>query len=375
MVKPSGRVLRIGLLTAHASRANGGVFEAVKEHARLLRLLGHEVHVFAVEDTEAEHDRGCFGDTPVHLARHVGPAQIGFAPGLDRLLRDAGLDMLHLHGIWTAASYHGARWARRSGRPYVISPHGMLDPWILRRSRAKKAVASILFERAGWSRATAFVTLTEDEAADAKRTARARAVVVIPNAVAPLASDKKSGAHRAIAFLSRVHEKKNLPALVAGWRASAAPAAGWRLRIAGWGAEADVTALKTAIRDDPTIEWLGPVFGEAKARLLSDATFLALPSFSEGLPMAILEAWAAGTPTLMSACCHLPEGYAAGAAFDCGTTPDSVAAAINRAVALDADAWRAMGAAAAALARERFSPLVVAHQWDDLYSDLLKARV
>jgi poly(glycerol-phosphate) alpha-glucosyltransferase len=35
----------------------------------------------------------------------------------------------------------GLQWARRTGKPYLISPHGMLDPWITGRGRAKKALA------------------------------------------------------------------------------------------------------------------------------------------------------------------------------------------------------------------------------------------
>ena len=34
-----------------------------------------------------------------------------------------------------------------------------------------------------------------------------------------------------------------------------------------------------------------------------------LPSFSEGLPMAVLEAWAYGLPVLMTDHCNLPEGF------------------------------------------------------------------
>ncbi len=40
-----------------------------------------------------------------------------------------------------------------------------------------------------------------------------------------------------------------------------------------------------------------------------------LPSFSEGLPMSVLEAWAYELPVVMTPFCNLPEGFDAGAAI------------------------------------------------------------
>jgi poly(glycerol-phosphate) alpha-glucosyltransferase len=86
--------------------------------------------------------------------------------------------------------------------------------------------------------------------------------------------------------------------------------------------------------------------------------------------MTILEAWAAGTPTIMTAACHLPEGFAAGAALECGTSAASIARTLGEALALDGDAWRPMSDAALRLARDRFSSGQVARQWVAAYREL-----
>ncbi|HEY0146351.1 MAG TPA: glycosyltransferase, partial [Methylovirgula sp.] len=98
-----------------------------------------------------------------------------------------------------------------------------------------------------------------------------------------------------------------------------------------------------------------------------------LPSLSEGLPMAILEAWAAATPALMSASCNLPEGFSAGAAFDTGITADCIAVALRQALALPEPDWQRMSAAAQSLARTRFSAKSVAAQWVEIYRGLAAA--
>ncbi len=89
--------------------------------------------------------------------------------------------------------------------------------------------------------------------------------------------------------------------------------------------------------------------------------------------MAILEAWAAATPTLMSEACNLPEGFSGGAAFDTGMEGDSIAGAFRRAFALPEPDWQSMSAAAQWLARTRFSAGSVAAQWVAIYRGLAAA--
>ena len=174
--------LRVTLLTASASRLGGGVASALHSHAAMLRETGADVTVVALADKHSEADRTELGSTPLHTARVSGPGFFGYAPDLLEQLLDTGADLLHLHGIWMYPTRVATRWARQTGKPYMISPHGMLDPWITSRGRWKKALARRGYERASWRRADAFHALTEDEAADIRREAGERRVFVIPNA-------------------------------------------------------------------------------------------------------------------------------------------------------------------------------------------------
>jgi poly(glycerol-phosphate) alpha-glucosyltransferase len=308
----------------------------------------------------------------------MGPASIGFAPDLKRKLRESDLDILHLHGIWMYPSKSAADWAMATGHPYIVSPHGMLDPWILSRGRWKKRLAGMGYERRSWSAATAFHALTLDEAADIERVVsngQLRPIThVIPNP-APLVCSLQPSRSNMILYLGRVHAKKNIESLIAAYGAEQRPSSGSQLLIAGWGTEDDISRLREQISvlDRPDIRFLGPVFGSAKEQLIAQARFLALPSLSEGLPMAILEAWAHGTPTIMSGACHLNEGFAAGAAIDSGTDLDSIRHALKSAFSLEVEQWEKMSAHASTLAKDVFSLSSVATRWGDVYSSLLHA--
>lgn len=358
--------LRIGLLTASASRLGGGVFEAVAVHAAMIRERGGEPVIFALEDAHAAEDAARFAPSEVRHAQVVGPPQIGFAPALVGQMVAANLDILHLHGIWMYPSAAGAAWAKRTGKPYFISPHGMLDPWITARGKLKKALARLGYERRGWRRATALHALTQREAADIARESGRRDSVVIPNAGPPAAAPAERGRDPRFLYIGRIHPKKNVVALVEAWRAL--DPQGAELTIAGWGEPDHVAELEAEVLGAPaSVRFVGPVYGQAKQALLDSARFVVLPSHSEGLPVAVLEGWAAGAPTIMTAECNLAEGFAAGAALECGYDAPAIAQRLGEALALDEDGWLAMSRAAHGLASGPFAARTVADRWGETY--------
>jgi len=366
---------RIGLLTHSASRLGGGVFEAVAAQAAMLCQLGAQPVVVALRDSHSHADRERFAGAELLHAPRIGPRLFGYSPRLLALLEAARLDLLHLHGVWTYPSRAATLWARRTGRPYLVSPHGMLDRWITRRSRWKKALARHGYEWDSWSQASAFHALTEREAGDIIRESGRSRLVVIANPGPEPAPRPTAMPDPKVLYLGRIHPKKNLGALIAGWSlldASGALPPGASLILAGWGEQRHVAELERLLARAPaSVCFVGPRFGADKARLLAGARFLALPSHSEGLPMVVLEAWAAGTPVLMTRECNLPEGFAASAALDCGYQPCSIAAALAAALALDPTGWRRMSQAAHGLASGRFSARAIARQWERAYAALL----
>lgn len=279
----------------------------------------------------------------------------------------AGLDCLHLHGIWMYPSLAASRWAKASGRGYVVSPHGMLDPWITARGRWKKALARAGYERTSWRRASFLHALTQREAADIARESGRDDSVVIANAGPDASPVPTAPRPPHLLYIGRIHPKKNLLTLVEAWqRAKRSGAA--RLTLAGWGEEADVAQLRAAAASaGPSVEFVGPIYGTAKQALLDNARFTVLPSHSEGLPMAVLEGWAAGAPAILTSECNLPEGFAARAALECGYDAENIVPALEAALQIDQADWLAMARAAHDLAAGPFAAETIATRWGEAY--------
>ena len=112
----------------------------------------------------------------------------------------------------------------------------------------------------------------------------------------------------------------------------------------------------------------GPCFGAAKQACLAAASAFVLPSFSEGLPMAALEAMAHRLPCLLSPACNLPEAFDHGAARAVEPEAEALVGSLRQLLLQPAAEREAMGEAGQRLVAERFSWPQVAERTARLYS-------
>jgi len=120
-----------------------------------------------------------------------------------------------------------------------------------------------------------------------------------------------------------------------------------------------------------SIHFVGPQFGQQNARSLKQADAFILPSLSEGMPMAVLEAWAYRLPVLMTPQCNLPEGFAAKAAVHMLPDAASIAVALNTLFSMSQLERREMGDKGRRLVEERFGWPTVAASMRSVYSWIL----
>lgn len=368
--------MKIAMLTASMSRNGGGLFESVRHlAAAIARQPQTGVTVLAGEDAHSAADRPSWGEIPLHVGRVRGSAAFGWQPGLRQRLDEENPDILHLNGLWMYPSHAALRWSQARRRPRIIAPHGMLDPWALAVSGWKKQLVRLAFEDRNLQGATVLHALCEAEH-DAMRAFGLRnPIAIIPNGVdpktalgehaAPPWADHLPQGARILLFLGRLHPKKGLVPLLRSM-ALAPDLDIWRLVIAGWdqnGHRAELEALARDLDLEERLHFTGPLHGAAKHAALAAADAFILPSFSEGLPMAVLEAWAFGLPVLMTAECNLPEGFDHGAAIKISTEPPALASALREMGALGARDLAMIGERGRQLAAGRYG-------WDQIAAEL-----
>ena len=364
--------MRVGLVTSWISHSAGGMFDAVRHLAQKLQA-DPDIHlsVFGMADGLRPSIESGWGRASLCILPTRGPRAWGYAPQLSAALRHASLDLLHVHGLWMFYSPAARAWARATRRPYVVSPHGMLDPWALCNSRLKKLIALWAYERRHLADAACLHALCAEEARAIRQFGLRNRICIVPNGLdAPAPVDGLLPAWRSrlprnariLLYLGRLHPKKGLINLLHGWRRfhcrADEPGGEWHLAIAGWdqvGHEGELRRIVATSGMGDSVHFLGPLFGAEKERTYAAATAFVLPSVSEGLPMVVLEAWSHRLPVLMTRHCNLPEGFASGAALEIPTSSEGIRLGLDRLAAMSDGQRQLMGEGGNRLSRERFS--------------------
>lgn len=390
-------------LSFSLSRGAGGILEVECSLAHELKTQGSRVHAVGLEDSDWPQDQHRWTGIPSTVFPVVGLRVFGFAPGMGSYVMNARYDVLHLHSLWTYPSLV----ALGQKRPYVVSPNGMLDPWARNNSGWKKKLAACLYENRMLRGASCLIANTIKEMQDMRSFGLRNPVAIISNGVVlpdpTFSKTERENPSRknVLLYLGRIHPKKGLESALKAWaeiqhsKSNIQHSADWQFVIAGWNQGGHVEELEQACRDlsvpfanvpieelvcgpAPTtpVVFTGIAYGDLKARLMRMAAAFILPSFSEGLPMAVLDAWSYNLPVLMTPDCNLPEGINAGAAILLGkpgtlSTTENLPAAIESgclALLSMSDAERtAMGFRGRRLVEERFTWSKVAEKMITVY--------
>lgn len=287
----------------------------------------------------------------VHQGERKGPSAAYFSKELRGIAKDQvkEADWVHGHGLYVYPNYVFGDEARRQSKPHACHIHGFFDPWILKRSRLKKALVNFLFEGRNLRDARFIRALTEKEAAQIRAVGLKNPVAVIPNGIDLAAADAAgesapSGVHftrkrpRRILFLSRLHPKKGLDILIPVWSRLTWEFPEWELAIVGPDEGGYQAVLEGMIRDaavEETCTILPSVFGPLKHDVFRTADLFVLPSYSEGFPMAVLEALAHRLPVVITTECNVPELAVAGAAWECLPEAGALEQSLRQALAAE----------------------------------------
>lgn len=341
----------------------GGPSLAVIKMCEALATLGHGVTVFTTNRSLRGSwlpGRGTEGQvtppgTPelhkgVQIERFatVWPTRYGYTPDMAAALRKRvrEYDVVHVHSLYLHQTWMAGRICFAAGVPYLVRPHGTLDPWHLRHHRFRKVVYEALIERPILDRAGAMHYTSQEE----MRLAQAVGIRS-PGVVVPLGIDSnqyaalpKRGTFRArhpeladcqlILFLGRITRKKGLDLLVRSFAKVHEAKPDVHLVIAGPDDEGYAARIRSEIRAhqlDRHVTFTGMVQGQEKLEVLADADVWVLPSHTENFGLAVLEAMCCGLPTVISDRVNIHRELAdAGAALVTQRDESEISAAILR---------------------------------------------
>jgi glycosyltransferase involved in cell wall biosynthesis len=242
------------------------------------------------------------------------------------------------------------------GVPFVLQVHcGRFPAFAASRGALTRRLIGWMFRRA-----RIVVALSDEAGRELARIEPAARIEVLPNPVMIPAEPARLDGRPTALFLGMLTAAKGVHDLLAAWRTVLASLPEARLVLAGAGDIDSVKRSARALGIGAAVEIPGWVDADGKMRLLRQASVLVLPSHHEALPMAILEAMAAGVPVVATRVGGIP------GAVDHGRSgllvppaaPESLAQALL-AVLGDPGRRAAMGAAAREKALGTFSADVV----------------
>jgi glycosyltransferase involved in cell wall biosynthesis len=360
-----------------SSFGHGGQEQVAADLARIHRSAGLDVLAVSL----APGPEGPMG--AMLRALGVETATVAKRPGVDpslpiRLaayLRRRGVHVVHTHN--PQALVYGATAGRIAGAVVVHSKHGM-NPDPARRMALRRAAATLV---------DAYVAVTPKlaERALEQRECDPKRLCVIPNGVdiarfAPRAAERAAVRRELglpedawiVGTVGRLSPEKNQALLVDAM----APLLGEGRRLVVVGDGPERTALEALVASTPAGRYVSMLGRRTDVeRLLAAWDAFALSSRTEGLPLVLLEAMAAGLPVVSTPVGGIPDLVRHG---DTGLLfPEGAREALTgalAALATNAALARTLGDAGRKAILERHSVERMASAYDAVYEEAIRAR-
>lgn len=262
-----------------------------------------------------------------------------FSLSMTRALRDNlnTFDMVYINGIWNYTTAAAAFYCRKYKRPYVLAPRGTLYEYTMRKYSWKKWPYYTFIAKRDIRGASAIHFLTAYEKSRCHSSIKlSKNSIVIPNGIDlsefedlstegsleeryPFLKHKK-----VILFLGRIHWIKGLDVLIKAMQIVIEKRKDVHLLVVGSGEVGYRNKIKKLTKDSGLdyidyesgesssesgvhVTFTGMLTGKEKLMAYAESDIFVLPSYSEGLSMAALEAMFCRLPVVISHQCNMPE--------------------------------------------------------------------
>lgn len=353
-------------------RTAGGTSTYMQVLAKGLGELA-EVHII----THASENPLAMGNCTVHYVPEYNPFKGSWRKRVTEMMEEVRPDIVHVNCCWMPACAAVQHIAQKHGYNVVLTPHGMLEPWIIKRHYwTRKVPALLLYQKAAVRKADCIQSTAESECDNLLKLGYNKNIKVVrlgidADGIEMKKSWKKT---RQILFLSRVHVKKGINFLIEAAAVLRSELQGYKILVAGEGDADYVAEMKRMIEDNSLqdiVQLIGGVYGDEKWRLFQTSDFFVLPTHSENFGLAIAESLASGTPviTTVGTPWHDLNDTNSGAWIEIGTQP--LVETLRRFLALSDGELEAMGRNGRKLIEEKYSAHVMAKEMMEVYETLI----
>jgi glycosyltransferase involved in cell wall biosynthesis len=380
-------MIRVLHVTEDHSAANTGISSAVDALTRCVLDEIRPAILCVGEETLSVRPGVSLTAFPTRGLAKTWRYAAGSSAALARAVAES--DVVHLHGLWMWVQWAAAREAARQKKPFVLSSHGMLEPWIWQRQSALNRLKKYLYWNGiaypAFRRAALIHALTAQEARTLNGYFPGQKTLLIPHGIDLDAADaalaglppQKKGEPPYFLFLGRLHPVKAIHLLLRAF--ARLPANPLVLKLAG-PTQPQEAAYAESLRQlaaelnlGERVVFTGPVQGPAKWQLYRDAWAFCLPSFSEVIGLVNLEAAAARTPVITSYESGVVEEWDQEGGLRVRPHEDSILEGLQKALAWSPAEREGRGRALRALVERQYRWERVGMEWAAGYQGLTGA--
>jgi|GEM_PF-6282340 len=373
--------MKILIVTGSLFEIASGPFLSVRSLARSLHLRKdiEKVTVFGTKDRNSQPQQPpnySNGFNVVALNKY-GPYSIHFCPRIIPEIKKHDFDIVNFQGIWQWNFWRVAKYCRKNKIPYTITIRGEFKKEALRFSMWKKAIAKRLYVRNYLKFASSFVVLNKIEYCAISKMGYKQPVKIIPNGIDIPVLKKSFEPHKSMVdgkkimlFIARLHPIKNLENLILAWLKIQSVACDWKLVIAGSTKDKVYeNKLKELAKinsvQNSSIQFIGFLDEQQKPYWFENASAFVLTSWSEGIPMSVLEAFSYKVPAILTPECNLEQADKAGAALICKQDVDNISSSLQKMVTMKEEKRKLMGEKALELVQQYYT-------WENVCNLLIK---
>ena len=357
---------------------SGGPTTCTRDLMNVLGSSGETIDLLTFKDSDDLSQIAGWNSSWLKIVENDTITPLRISKNFRHALDQSDYDLYHCNALWLYSNHMTCKIAREKGRPYVLSPHGMLYPTALALKRWKKLPMLYAWFNKDIMKSTCIHATCIEEMEHCRAFGYRGPIAVIPNPVVfpkSIEIKKQIDEEPAIGFLGRFHPIKKVENLLKG--ANIALRRGcrkFRIYLIGAGDKQYESFIHEEVRRlklEESVQFLGYITGKEKYEWLSKFRALFVPSVQENFGMIVPEALICGTPVYASLGTPWQELNEVGCGWWRDNSPETIADIIDVVMSISDEELLSMGYRGHALMKDKYEQHKVASMMIDLYKWIL----